>query len=385
MFLLKLIIRNLLRQTLRSVLTLTGLVIAIAAFCLLNTVVEAWYSGVTASSATRLVTRHAVSLTFSLPISYRDKLARMEGVTGVAHATWFGGIYIDAKNFFPKFAVPAADYLAVVPEFVCSPDQKSAFLRDRKGAMVGRKIADQYGWKPGDTVPLRGTLYSGQWSFTVRCIYQGADAATDETQFFFHWDYLNETLKQRGDQRANTVGIFLTRIRDSGQAADISSRIDQNFRNSLGETLTETEKAFQLSFVAMTQAIVQVIQVVSVVIIVIIMAVMANTMAMTARERSREYATLRALGFGTGFIVRLVLGESLCLASLGGALGILICRPVIDSLGHRFGALFPVFQLSTATVQGAMLAALVIGLTAALFPVWKAARINVTEGLRTAL
>lgn len=383
MFLLKLITRNLLRQKLRSLLTLTGIVIAIAAFCLLNTVVEAWYSGVTASSSTRLITRHAVSLTFSLPINYQSKLARIDGVSGVAHATWFGGVYIDAKNFFPKFAISPAEYMAVVPELVCSPEERTAFMHDRKSAMVGRKIAEQYGWKLGDTIPLRGTIYSGSWNFTVRCIYHGADAATDETQFFFHYDHLNETLKQRGDQRVNTVGIFLTHIKDAQRAADISSLIDQTFKNSLAETLTETEKAFQLSFVAMTAAIVQVIQIVSVLIIVIIMAVMANTMTMCARERSREYATLKALGFGPFFIGSLILGESLCLAFLGGCAGILICRPVIDSLALRFGALFPVFQLSTDTIQGALWAALVIGLVSAGFPVWKSTRVNVTEGLRT--
>lgn len=382
MFLLKLISRNLLRQKLRNLLTLTGIIIAIAAFCLLNTVVEAWYSGVTASSATRLITRHAVSLTFSLPVTYQGKLAHLQGVSGVAHATWFGGIYIDSKNFFPKFAIPAADYLAIVPEFVCSPEEKAAFLRDRKGAMAGRKIAAQYGWKIGDTVPLRGTLYSGQWNFTIRCIYRGLDTAADETQFFFHWDYLNEVLRKKRDQRADTVGIFLTRIENARQAAELSTLIDSTFKNSLAETLTETEKAFQLGFVAMTEVIVQVIRVVSVVIITIIMAVMANTMAMSARERHREYATLKALGFGSSFIASLIFGEALLLAVAGGIGGILVCRPVIDVLGQRFGTLFPIFQLSMDTIRGALLAALGIGLISAAFPIWKAIRINVTEGLR---
>lgn len=381
-YLLKLIARNLLRQRLRSLLTLIGIVIAIAAFCLLNTLVEAWYSGVNASSATRLVTRHAISLTFPLPLSYQNKLTHLEGVSDVAYMSWFGGIYIDAKNFFPKFAISPVEYLAVVPEFICSPEEKNAFIRDRKGAMVGRKIAQQYGWKLGDTIPLRGTLYSGQWGFVIRCIYRGAEAATDETQFFFHWDNLNETLKKRGDTRANTVGIFLTQIRDPKRAADISAAIDQSFKNSLAETLTETEKAFQLSFVAMTEAIVRVIQIVSVVIIVIIMAVMANTMAMSARERGREYATLKALGFGPGFVASIIVGESLLLAILGGCGGIIFSRPIVDMLANRFATLFPIFQITPKTMLLAMAAAVGIGLVSSAFPVWKAIRLNVAQGLR---
>ncbi len=378
----RLILRNLLRQTLRSLLTLAGIIIAITAFCLLHTVVEAWYSGVKASSSTRLITRHAISLTFPLPLNYQDKLARQDGVTAVAHATWFGGIYQDIKNFFPKFAIAPAQYLAVVPEFICSPEQKSAFIHDRKGAMVGRKLAEQYGWKLGDTVPLQGTLYSGQWHFVIRCIYRGAEPSTDETQFFLHWDYLNETLKKQRDDRANSVGIFLTRISEPKRAADIAAAIDQNFKNSLAETLTETEKAFQLGFVAMTEAIVAVIQIVSVLIIIIIMAVMANTMAMSARERSREYATLKALGFGSRFIAGLILGESLLLALAGGVGGILISRPIVDVLGERFSMLFPVFLLTPETILMALAAAAGIGLVSAAFPVWKAHTLNVSEGLR---
>jgi putative ABC transport system permease protein len=383
LFLLRLITRNLLRQKLRTALTVLGIVIAIAAFCLLHTVVSAWYGGVNASSASRLVTRHAVSLSFSLPVSYQAKIARISGVTQVASAAWFGGIYIDEKNFFPQFAVPPREYLEVIPEFICSPEEKTAFIRDRKGAMVGRKLADRYGWKLGDVVPLRGTIYPGQWSFVVRCIYRGAEKSTDETQFFFHWDNLNENLKQRDDERANHVGIFLTHIDDPGRAAEISEEIDGTFRNSLAETLTETEKAFQLSFVAMTETIVVAIQIVSWVVIVIIMAVMANTMAMSARERGREYATLKALGFGPPFVVALIGGESVFISLLGGLAGVALSHPVVGFLAVKFGALFPVFIMSDRTVVLALLAALAVGAIAAVLPAWKAVTLPVGEGLRS--
>ena len=167
-------------------------------------------------------------------------------------------------------------------------------------------------------MPLRGTIFPGNWEFVVRGIYDGADAETDESQLFFHWDYLNETLKRTAPRRANQVGIFLVGISDPDAAAQTSREIDALFRNSLAETLTETEKAFQLGFFSMTEAIVVAIRIVSFVIIVIIMAVMANTMAMAARERMPEYATLKALGFHPRFLRGLMFGESLFIALTAG-------------------------------------------------------------------
>src|SRR5690606_1011774 len=168
---------------------------------------------------------------------------------------------------------------------------------------IGRKLADTYGFKLGDTVPLRGTIFPGTWEFTVRAVYDGKDAKTDTSQMFFHWEYLNETLRQASPRRANTVGVYVVGVKDPDRAAEVAAAIDRVFANSLAETLTETEKAFQLGFVAMTEAIVVAIRIVSFLVIFIIMAVMANTMAMTARERMAEYATLKALGFGPPTVV----------------------------------------------------------------------------------
>lgn len=382
-FLLKLIFRNLFRQKLRTGLTLLGIVIAITAFTLLRTLVGAWYGGVDASSSSRLITRHAVSLTFSLPVSYRNKIRQVDGVNQVSLASWFAGIYIDEKHFFPQFAIDAATYFELFPDLVCPPEQRKAFFHDRKGAAVGRKAAQEYGWNIGDVVPLRGTIYPGNWSFVVRCIYQGARKGVDETQFFFHYDNLNETLRKLGDEQVDKVGIFLAGVDDPSRAAEISGEIDRLFKNSLAETLTETEKAFQLGFVAMTEAIVIAIEIVSFVVIGIIMAVMANTMAMTGRERIREYATLKALGFGPGFLAALIGGESLLIASIAGGVGILVSFPIVDVMGEKLGTLFPVFLLSTATLWQALAAALLVGLAAAVFPAWKAMSVSVAEGLRS--
>lgn len=386
MYFLKLVLRNALRHKLRTGLTMLGIFVAILAFGLLRTVVEAWFAGAENASTTRLITRNSISLVFPLPITYGERIRQVEGVTHVSHANWFGGVYVSEKNFFPQFAVDAATYLSMYPEYLIPPENMKAFLLDRKGCVVGRKLAQQYGFKVGDVVPLRGTIYPGTWDFVVRAIYDGADAKTDTktdtSQFFFHWDYLNEIQKKTVPRRANTVGVYIVGIDQSSRAAAVSAAIDQGFRNSLAETLTETEKAFQLGFVAMTEAIVVAIQVVSFLVIFIIMAVMANTMAMTARERLAEYATMKALGFGPARLIALIFGESFAIAMAGAAAGIAATFPVANWFAHRLGTLFPVFGVSRHTVIMQLAAALLVGAVAALFPSLRAARLRIVDGLR---
>jgi putative ABC transport system permease protein len=382
MYFLKLILRNALRHKLRTGLTMLGIFVAIVAFGLLRTVVESWFAGAENASTTRLVTRNAISLVFPLPITYGERIRQVDGVNRVSHANWFGGIYVSERNFFPQFAVEAATYFALYPEYRIPPENMKAFLLDRKGCVVGRKLALQHGFKVGDVVPLRGTIFPGTWEFVVRAIYDGVDAKTDTSQFFFHWDYLNETLKKTVPRRANTVGVYIVGIDQPSSAASVGLAIDQMFRNSLAETLTETEKAFQLGFVAMTEAIVGAIQVVSFLVIIIIMAVMANTMAMTARERLSEYATMKALGFGPARLMMLIFGESLAIAFAGTAAGIAATFPVAHWFAAKVGTLFPVFGVSQDTVIMQLAAAFLIGTVAALFPGLRAARLRIVDGLR---
>jgi len=382
MSVLRLIAKNALRHKLRTALTGFGIVVAITAFGLLRTVIDAWYAGANASSSARLVTRNAVSLVFSLPLTYAQKIRSVDGVAAVSWANWFGGIYISERNFFAQFAVDAPSYLEIYPEFVLAPEEKRAFLADRQGAIAGRKLADQYGWKVGDQIPLRGTIFPGTWTFNLRGIYVGATRTTAESQMLFHWDYLNETVKKRFPRRADQTGVFIAQLKDPDQAAAVSQAIDATFRNSLAETLTETENAFQLGFVSMSEAILLAIQAVSFVVIVIIMAVMANTMAMTARERGAEYATLKALGFGGGFVSILIFGESLLIALTGGLAGAALTFPVATSFREALGQFFPIFYVSNETVALQIGAALVVGTVAALFPAWRASRQSVVEGLR---
>jgi putative ABC transport system permease protein len=382
MFVPLLVLRNAFRHKLRTTLTMVGIIVAITAFGLLRTIVDAWYAGADATSSARLITRNAISLVFSLPLNYAQKIRQVPGVTSVSWANWFGGVYITEGNFFPQFGVDAPTYLEMYPEYVLNADEKKAFLVDRQGAVVGRKLANQYGWKIGDQIPIRGTIYPGTWTFALRAIYDGADAKVDETQFLFHWQFLNESIKQRFPRRGDQIGVYVVEIRDPGQAAEVSERIDATFKNSLAETLTVTEKAFQLGFVAMTEAILLAIEAVSFVVIVIIMAVMANTMAMTARERYAEYATMKAIGFSNGFVAMLICIESIAIALAGGILGILLTFPLADVFGSAMGTLFPVFYVSQSTVLMQVAAAAAIGLVAAGVPAWRAARIRIVDGLR---
>lgn len=382
MHVLKLIFKNTLRHKLRTSLTVLGVAVAILAFGLLRTVISTWYLGVEAASANRLVTRNAISLIFPLPLSYKSKIQQVEGVEHVSYGTWFGGIYIDEKNFFANYSMEPPTYLEMYPEIIIPKKQKEAFFRDRKSAVAGRKLAERYGWEIGDIITLKGTIYPGNWDFVLRGIYKGRDQNVDETAFFFHWAYLNETMKKTASSRADQVGWYMIEISDPNMAAEVSMRIDQMFKNSLAETLTETEKAFTLGFISMTEAIVIAIQIVSFVIIVIIMAVVANTMAMTARERIGEYAIYKTLGFEWFHVSGLIFGESILVTMSGAFLGILLTYPAANIFSKALSAYFPVFIVEPDTIYLDIGVSLVVAFVAGIFPAWRAVNIRIADGLR---
>jgi putative ABC transport system permease protein len=381
-YVLKILFKNALRHKLRTSLTVIGITIAILAFGLLRTVITTWYMGVEASAANRLWTRNSISLIFPLPIAYKEKIRQVEGVKSVSHATWFGGIYIDEKNFFAQFAVEPKTYLESFPEYYTPPEQKAAMLRDRKGAIAGRKLAQRYGWKIGDIITLKGMIYPGNWEFVLRGIYEGIRKDADETVFFFHWDYLNETLKKTVPGRGDQVGSFIVITKSPDTVADVSERIDKMFKNSLAETLTETEKAFVLGFISMSDAIITAIELVSFVVIAIILAVVANTMAMTARERIGEYAILKTLGFGWWKIAGLIFGESMVITMMGCAVGIGLTFPIADAFGKAMGQYFPAFYVTMETIYMDIAASIVVGFLAAIIPSWHAITTPVADGLR---
>jgi len=383
MHILKILFKNAFRHKLRTALTILSITIAILAFSLLRTVISAWSAGVDASSASRLVTRNAVSLIFTLPLSYKEKIRQTEGVGIVSYANWFGGIYIDEKNFFANFAVDPKSYLDLYPEFMLSEAQKNAFLRDRKSFVAGRKLAEKYGWKIGDIVTLRGTIYPGNWEFVMRGIYRGRDETADESQFFFHWDYLNETLKKTAPGRADQIGWYMIGVTNPDLATEVAERIDRAFKNSIAETLTETEKAFQLGFVSMSNAIITAIRLVSLVVIVIILAVVANTMVMTSRERIGEYAIFKTLGFGGGRIAGLIVGESLVITMTGCAIGVALTFPTAKLFGRAMGSYFPVFNVGNDTIGYAIVSSVLVGIIAAIIPTYRAIKLPIADGLRS--
>ncbi|MEY4766486.1 MAG: hypothetical protein RI907_3159 [Pseudomonadota bacterium] len=383
MFLLRLLLKNAFRHKLRTLLTMVGLIVAISAYGLLNTIVDAWYANVDNTSNTRLITRSAISVGAPLPLYYAEQIKKVDGVTGVTWVNWFGGIYVDRRNFFPRLAVDANSYFQLYPEFLLSDEERRDFMADRQGCVIGRATADRFGWKVGDTIPISGTIFPGNWNFTIRGIYRGEDARTDETMMFIHYKLVSESVRKRlGSGIANQVGIFMVGIKDPSQASSVSQRVDAIFKNSVAETRTETEKAFQLGIISMSQAILMAIRTVSFVVILIIMAVMANTMTMTARERLAEYATLKALGFSPSFVVKLLFGESLTIAVIGGAVGIACTYPLAAGFMAQTNNLFKVFEISNVTLMSQAGAALFVGLVAAAWPSWKMSRIDIVAGLR---
>ncbi len=382
MLLIRLLFKSAFRHRLRTILTVLGITIAILSFGLLRTIISAWYAGVEASSASRLITRNAISLVFMLPSSYKDRIRQIEGVMKVSWGNWFGGIYITEKNFFPNFAVDPKSYLELYPEYLLSPEQKKAFILDRKACIAGRLTAEKYGWKIGDTITLKGTIFPGNWDFVLRGIYHGRDKSTDESQFFFNWQYLNESLRKTSPAIAEQIGFFVIGVKDADNAAEVAEAIDRSFKNSVTETITETERAFQMGFVAMTEAIVIAIQLVSFVVIAIIMAVVANTMAMSVRERTSEYVVLRTLGFRSWHLIGLIFGESLVITMTGCALGVAATFPAARAFGEAMSTFLPVFNVSARTLYLDLLVSLLVAVIAAVIPTIRVSRIKIAEGLR---
>ena len=383
MELLKLLLRNTLRHKLRSFLTVIGVGVAVMAFALLQTVVTAWYAGVEASAANRLITRHAVSFVFPLPLAYRDRIAQVAGVNQVTHAVWFSGVYIDKNQFFARLAVDSDSFFDVYPEFVIERDQFEAFKRERNAAIIGIDISNRYDLKIGDIMTLEGDVYPGQWEFVVRGIYEPRDQITDPSTMMFHYDYVDERVRQEMPDRAGQVGWYIVRIDDPENSAKISREIDDLFANSRAETKTETERAFQQSFLSAASAVITAMNIMSFVIIGIILLVVGNTMVMSARERTHEFSVLKALGFSGRQLFLLLTGESLILSIFGSALGLLATLPAVEAFQTALPkGWFPVFYIKPETILIGCIAGFAVGLIASLIPLRRVLTTRIVEGLR---
>ncbi len=383
MKILKLIFKNTMRHKLRTFLTIFGISIAVVAFGMLRTVVTAWYSGVKASSADRLIVRQSVSFIFPLPYSYREKIQQVPGVKEVTFANWFGGVYLDKNNFFARLGVDADTYFDVYKEYLVPKDQLDTFKKERNSCIIGSEIAKKYNLKIGDVMTLDGDIYPGRWEFVVRGIYQPKFKSTDAMQMLFHWDYIDERMKQEMPGRAGDVGWYVVLINNAAQSASISDQIDALFKNSPAETKTETEAAFQQGFIQSSGAIISSMNFISFVIIGIIMLVLGNTMIMSARERTREYAVLKTIGFSGKHIAGIILGESLFISAIGGAIGLLFTVPLVNGFALFVPkGMFPVFEVEPITIILGSSAALLVGIAAALFPIQRALTTKIVDGIR---
>jgi len=380
---LKLIFKNALRHKLRTGLTILGITIAVIAFGLLRTVVTVWDSSVDAAAANRLITRQSVSFIFTLPYSYKEKIKSVPGVQTVSFANWFGGVYKDKNNFFARLAVDAETIFDVMSEFLITPEELSNFKKERNSCVIGADIAKQYNIKIGDQMTLEGDIFPGNWDFVVRGIYRPKNKNTDATQMLFHWQYVDERMKVESPVRTGEVGWYIVLIKDPNKSASISNQIDALFKNSSAETKTETEKAFTQGFVAASGAIISAMNFISFVIIGIIMLVLANTMIMAARERTREYAVFKTLGFSAYHLIGLILGESLIISFLGGGIGIALTYPIVAGFEQAIPkGFFPFFFIEPKTTIIAMSAAILIGILAALFPIQHTLKTKIVEGFR---
>ncbi len=373
------------RHKLRSFLTILGISIAVMSFGFMRTIVSAWNAGVDASAANRMITRNSVSFIFPLPISYRDQIAKLPGVEEVTYANWFQGIYKDAadwKNFFPRMAVDPETFFDVYPEFIVTNDDLAAFRKEQNACIVGMKVAKEHGFKLGDIIDIEGDIYPGKWSFVVRGFYKGKDASTDETQMFFHWKYLEQQTAILQPGREVGAGWYVLKIKNASDIPIVAKTIDDMNLNSRASTKTETEKAFQQGFVSMSSAIITSLKVISFVIIGIILLVLANTIIMSARERTREYAVLKTLGFSAKHIIGLIGGESMMLACLGGVCGLALTYPITKGFAAMFPTFFPVFNIEPLTIILAASSAIFAGVVAALFPITRVLKQKIVDGLR---
>jgi putative ABC transport system permease protein len=385
MKLLPLVWSNLLRRKVRTIFTLLSVAVAFTLFGVLMAIRVAFSAGVTIAGAERMVMLEKISLINTLPLSYRTQIAATPGVADVTHANWFGGIYRDPKNFFANLAVDPPSWLRTHPEFVLAEAQKQAWLADRTGAMVGVETAQRFGWKTGDRVPMQGTIYrrpdGGPWEFTIDAIYDSAEKNADRTQFFFHYDFLNETIA-RGAYGQNEVTFYVIRVADPKQSGQIAGRLDALFANSQAETKTATEKAFVSSFAGQIGDIGTIMIAIASAVLFTIVLMSGNTMAQAIRERTNELAVLKALGFNDGVIFSLVLVESCLIAAVGGASGLALSWAAIALVGDPTHGLLPTIYLSARdTALGIGLIA-ALGLAAGILPAVEAQRLKIVDALR---
>jgi len=378
-------IKNVARNRLRTLLTSLGVAAALMMFIALRTMNWSWTAAEKQSASDRIGIRHKITFVMTLPLRYAEEIRSTPGVTGISYANWFGAK--DPKNesdFFATIAVEPADLLDVYREIEAPAEQVEAWKQDRRGALVGDALAKKKGWKVGDKVTLRGTIYPGDWEFHIAGIYTSKRASVDRSTLWFHWKYLNDSMTAR---RKDQIGWVVARVADPGQSAAICRAIDQKFSERDIQTLSMSERAMQASFLGMLSAILRAIDVVSVVILLIMMLILGNTIAMGVRDRTGEYGVLRAIGFVPRHIVIFVVGEALVIGLLGGLIGLGLSYPLVQNglgrfLEENMGAIFPYFRVQPGLAALSMGLALGASLLASAIPAYRASKLKVVDSLR---
>jgi putative ABC transport system permease protein len=368
------------RNKRRSILTVLSIMFSLLLLTLMMSIWHAFYIDKgSAESAQRLVTRHRVSLTQSMPGFYREKIRAIPGVVAVAPNNWFGGQYKDAKpeNFFAQFGTDPDEILKIFTDFKIPPDQVLAWQRDRAGVIVDDQLAKKFGWKLGDKIVLKGTIYPVDLELTIRGIYTAPEPTTS---VYFNQKYVEEAVSF-ANGKAGTFDI----LADSpANVSTVASAVDNTFRNSPEPTKTESEKAFELSFINSIGNVKAFILSICFAVVFATLLVSATTMAMSIRERTREVAVLKTLGFTRQSILKLYIGEAILVALTGGALGCLLAAVLVSVLSHMpgMGLFLSGMTVTFPTLLLAVFVAGMVGLLSAIWPAYHAAKLDIVEGLR---
>ena len=376
-----LIFANLFRKKVRLLLTIGSFAVALFLFAFLAVVKSAFSRGTEVAGADRLVIASRVGLMQTLPISYDDKIAAIPGVKAVTHNHWFGGVYQDEKNFFVQFAIDPENMRKVMSEFVVPDDQWANFVKDRQGAVVGIKTAQRFGWKVGDRIPIKNSLYgpTKTWEFNLDGIYHNDHPGGDENQFWIQWKYFDENVPAGVK---STAGWYVLKLDNPDDAARVAKSIDNMFANSTYETKTETESAFAAGFVKQFGNIEFLIESIGMVVFFTLLLVTGNTMAISVRERISELGVLKAIGYSDRSVLFFVLAESLVIALIGGVLGLGLALVAVPVLGAALNGLLPSLVLSPAILSLGLLVALLVGGISGLLPGIGAMRMRVVNALR---
>lgn len=372
-----LVLANLGRHKLRTVLTIASVALALFLFASLRTVVTTLAAAAQFGSARRLVVTNATGIVFPLPLAYANRLSAVPGVEGVSWANWFGGRYGDGKRFFANFAVDVESYLDLYPEIQLPPEQRAAFLQDRSSALVGRGLLNVFGWHLGQNVTLQGTIFPGDWTFTIRGVYTPSDRSINDDMLLFHHEYFDERIG-----RAGIAGWYVVRINDPDRAAQIGKTIDDQFRNSSSPTKTGTEKAFNASFATMWGNVRLLMGTIGIAVVFAILLVTANAMMMSARERTGEIAVLKTIGYPDRTLFGLVLLEAGVVTLTGAFIGLGGAKLLYRATNFNAAGFLPGFDVTRSTLVLGAAVALLLMLASGLVPAVRAARLPVIQALR---